>query len=103
MRPCPIERQDPAPSTHGQAPTLPHKAVTSVWTSLTHQGADTRSKKTMLLQPVKLNPQTDQNLPQDELVPGLWVMRRECTAGTHGTSPAEGHFFMRNMTNILHM
>ena len=23
MRPCPLERQGPTPSTHGQAPTLP--------------------------------------------------------------------------------
>lgn len=35
---------------------------------------------------------TGQNLPWDQLVPGPWARRKECTGETHRTSPTEGHF-----------
>jgi len=38
------------------------------------------------------SPNTGQKLSWDQLVPGHQVMRGEHTAGTHRTSPTEGHF-----------
>ena len=35
---------------------------------------------------------TGQNLPWDQLFPGPWVTRGECTAGIHRTSSTEGDF-----------
>ena len=42
---------------------------------------------------------TGQNLPWGQLVPGPWVTRGACTAGTHRTSPTEGHFFKVKKSN----
>ena len=47
-------------STHQNTATSPsqHEGYTSPWTKLTHQGAETRSKGTMTLQPEERRPQT---------------------------------------------
>ena len=54
--------------THERAGTSPfhQEGCTSPWTKLTHQGADTRSKRTTVLQPVERTPQT-QKVRQNEM------------------------------------
>ena len=44
-QPCPQEEQGPAPPTSGQGPVLPTRNLTISSINLTHQEADTKSKK----------------------------------------------------------
>ena len=84
----------PTPSsTHQGTGTSPshQEACTSLYTRLTYQGAVTRRKlQFRSLQTESTN--TGQTLSWDQLAPGPWGMRGECTAGTQMTFPTEGQF-----------
>ena len=64
-RPCPQEEQDPAPPTSGQGPVLPTRNLTSTSTYLTHQGADTKSKRSY--DPTACEKETTEKVRENEM------------------------------------
>lgn len=68
------------------------EACTSLWTSFTYKGANTQGRKLQSCSCRTRSENTGQNLPWEKLIPGPWVVRGECTAGTHRTSPTECYF-----------
>ena len=80
------------------------EAYTSLSTSLTHQGADTRSRKTDLVACGSACANTGQNYLH-QLVPGPWVTRGEYIAGTQDISVQFSHSQRANSPksrNITH-
>ena len=77
QRSCPQPPLDMDLPTRGQRP------------SLTHQGANTRTEQSYSLWNLVCQHMSEPTL--DQLVPGPWVTRGACTAGTHRTFPTEGH------------
>ena len=74
-QPCPPEGPRPSSNHCGQGPGLEfpglQEACFSFWTSLTHQGADTRLKEATIPHPMDFAlPLVDKILPWEQLCPG---------------------------------
>ena len=73
-------------------PTRKHAQVSQLASPIRGQipEAKTKQAKNTFPQPVELSLSTGQDLPWDQLMPGLWMTRGECTPVTHRPPPTEG-------------